>query len=87
MRLRLFFYSLHLAAESIGKQLTSSDKVVEPINLKETLTRLRGDQMEIEDSAFDLLDKLLDPNPLTRINANDALNHPFFLNANVSKNF
>ena len=71
------------AAQSIGKQTTSSEKFIPPVNLKETLTRLRGDQMEIDDSAFDLLDKLLDPNPMTRINAADALNHPF-LSSNCS---
>lgn len=71
------------AAQAIGKQTTSSEKFIPPVNLKETLTRLRGDQMEIDDSAFDLLDKLLDPNPMTRINAADALNHPF-LSGNCS---
>lgn len=72
------------AAQAIGKQTTSSEKSVQPVNLKETLTRLRGDQMEIDGSAFDLLDKLLDPNPLTRINAADALNHPFLSNSNCT---
>jgi len=65
------------AAQAIGKQLTSSEKNVPPVDLKETLTKLRGDQMQIDDSAFDLLDKLLDPNPLTRIKASDALDHSF----------
>ncbi|GFY70504.1 cell division cycle 7-related protein kinase [Trichonephila inaurata madagascariensis] len=32
---------------------------------------------QVPESAFDLLDKLLDPNPHTRITATDALMHPF----------
>lgn len=34
---------------------------------------------EVPESAYDLLDKLLDPNPNTRITAADALGHPFIL--------
>ncbi|KAG8198752.1 hypothetical protein JTE90_023515 [Oedothorax gibbosus] len=34
---------------------------------------------EVPESAYDLLDKLLDPNPNTRITAADALMHPFIL--------
>lgn len=71
------FERVQRAAQAIGKQISSSEKDVQPIDLKETLTRLRGDQMEIEDSAFDLLDRLLDPDPHSRISANDALNHSF----------
>ncbi|CAL1288068.1 unnamed protein product [Larinioides sclopetarius] len=33
---------------------------------------------QVPQSAFDLLNKLLDPNPHTRITAHDALMHPFF---------
>ena len=35
-------------------------------------------------SAYDLLEKCLDLNPETRITANEALNHPFFQNAENS---
>lgn len=33
---------------------------------------------QVPDEAYDLLDKLLDLNPATRITAKDALLHPFF---------
>lgn len=33
---------------------------------------------KVPDEAYDLLDKLLDLNPATRITAKDALLHPFF---------
>ena len=32
----------------------------------------------LTDATFDLLGKMLDPNPLTRISAEDALSHPYF---------
>ncbi|XP_061489637.1 cell division cycle 7-related protein kinase isoform X2 [Rhineura floridana] len=35
---------------------------------------------KVPDEAYDLLDKLLDLNPVTRITAKDALLHPFFKN-------
>ncbi|XP_059146496.1 cell division cycle 7-related protein kinase-like [Physella acuta] len=35
---------------------------------------------EVSDDPFDLLSKMLDPNPYTRITAAEALNHPFFQN-------
>jgi len=36
---------------------------------------------EIPDSAFDLLHRLLDLNPFSRITATDALKHPFIADA------
>jgi len=35
----------------------------------------------VPDSAFDLLSRLLDLNPYTRISAEDAIRHPFFTEA------
>lgn len=35
----------------------------------------------VPESAYDLLNKLLDPNPHTRITAAEALQHPFITNS------
>uniref|UniRef100_A0A8D0L394 Cell division cycle 7-related protein kinase n=1 Tax=Sphenodon punctatus TaxID=8508 RepID=A0A8D0L394_SPHPU len=47
------------------------------IRIPEKTTDLKGWD-EVPDEAYDLLDKLLDLNPATRITAKDALLHPFF---------
>lgn len=38
----------------------------------------KGAHVAIPDEAFDLLKRMLDPNPFTRITASDALQHPWF---------
>ncbi|XP_055441160.1 cell division cycle 7-related protein kinase isoform X2 [Bubalus kerabau] len=46
-------------------------------NFEESTTNLEGWD-EVPDEAYDLLDKLLDLNPASRITAEEALLHPFF---------
>jgi len=79
------------AARDLGKQLTVSEKIPS-VDLRAACMRLRGSQMSkhsaapevaeswaaVDDRPFDLLAKLLDPNPRTRISAANALDHPFF---------
>ncbi|KYO19623.1 cell division cycle 7-related protein kinase isoform A [Alligator mississippiensis] len=47
------------------------------IKIREKLTHTKGWD-RVPDEAYDLLDKLLDLNPATRITAKEALMHPFF---------
>ena len=68
------------AAFAIGRTIVTSAKHQPALNLKDVCLKLRNDCAQIDDSAFDLLDKLLDPNPNSRITAADALNHPFLHN-------
>lgn len=76
------------AAEKYGKLLTCRP-VTRPLDLKHLCLRLRSVSSEqntapvkawadIPDSAIDLLKKLLDPDPFTRITAEKALQHAFF---------
>ncbi|XP_010078003.1 PREDICTED: cell division cycle 7-related protein kinase [Pterocles gutturalis] len=66
------------APETLGKQiqhLKSSQEGDGALEMK--VTDMKGwDQ--VPDEAYDLLDKLLDLNPATRITAKEALLHPFF---------
>jgi len=50
--------------------------------LKNVCTRLSSRQYLMPDSAFHLLERCLDINPMTRITATEALKHPFLLNDN-----
>jgi serine/threonine protein kinase len=72
------------AARRMGKTITFIHKdMVDPAlpvdNLKTICKKLRpeGFDLELPDSMFDLLDKLLDPSPWTRLRAEEALKHPF----------
>ncbi|XP_009700610.1 PREDICTED: cell division cycle 7-related protein kinase [Cariama cristata] len=66
------------ASEALGKQIQHSKSFQEgegALDMK--ATEMKGwDQ--VPDEAYDLLDKLLDLNPATRITAKEALLHPFF---------
>lgn len=66
------------APETLGKQVQHLQSFQEGDGALETkATDMKGwDQ--IPDEAYDLLDKLLDLNPATRITAKEALLHPFF---------
>ncbi|XP_010013346.1 PREDICTED: cell division cycle 7-related protein kinase [Nestor notabilis] len=66
------------APEPLGKQIQHSKSFQEGDGALETkATDMKGwDQ--VPDEAYDLLDKLLDLNPATRITAKEALLHPFF---------
>lgn len=55
----------------------------EPVDLEHLCTTLRSSSSEklqviFPSCAYDLLGQMLDPNPITRITAEEALNHPFF---------
>ncbi|XP_041277508.1 cell division cycle 7-related protein kinase isoform X1 [Onychostruthus taczanowskii] len=66
------------APATLGKQIQHLESFQEGDGALETkATDMKGwDQ--VPDEAYDLLDKLLDLNPATRITAKEALLHPFF---------
>ncbi|XP_009086794.2 cell division cycle 7-related protein kinase isoform X3 [Serinus canaria] len=66
------------APETLGKQVQHLQSLQEGDGaLEMKATDMKGwDQ--VPDEAYDLLDKLLDLNPATRITAKEALLHPFF---------
>ncbi|XP_054068618.1 cell division cycle 7-related protein kinase isoform X1 [Rissa tridactyla] len=66
------------APETLGKQIHHLENFQEGDSaLEMKATDMKGwDQ--VPDEAYDLLDKLLDLNPATRITAKEALLHPFF---------
>lgn len=65
-------------AETLGKQIEHLKSIQgDDGTLEMNATDMKGwDQ--VPDEAYDLLDKLLDLNPATRITAKEALLHPFF---------
>ena len=70
------------AAKKLGKSL-SIDTIDRPACDLRTVCEILREQSEgdplvnVPDSAYDLLDRLLDPYPLKRITAEEALRHPF----------
>ncbi|XP_027507596.1 cell division cycle 7-related protein kinase isoform X2 [Corapipo altera] len=66
------------APEALGKQIQQRKSLKEGDSALEIkATDMKGwDQ--VPDEAYDLLDKLLDLNPATRVTAKEALLHPFF---------
>lgn len=70
------------AARALGIRLDVEPKR-EPVDLKNLCKTIRFNnkdklQIDIPDAAFELLERMLDPNPLTRITASDALKHAWF---------
>lgn len=69
------------AAKKLGKSLTIDPEVHPPKDLRRVCESLRGSEhalTDVPDAAYDLLDRLLDPHPLSRITAEHALKHSFF---------
>lgn len=64
-------------AQHSGNSLCKGDSNGCGGNLDESPANLEGWD-EVPDAAYDLLDKLLDLNPASRITAEEALLHPFF---------
>lgn len=66
------------APETLGKQIQHLENFQEGDSAVEIkATDMKGWD-RVPDEAYDLLDKLLDLNPATRITAKEALLHPFF---------
>ena len=51
-----------------------------PMNMRLLCVKLRGEtnKQDVPDSAYDLLDKLLEPNAFTRLTTSKALEHSFY---------
>lgn len=69
------------AAKALGIRLII-DPPRDPVNLKDLCIRIRSNpdkrQISLPDSLYELLDRMLDPNPITRITASEALSLPCF---------
>ncbi|XP_072505164.1 cell division cycle 7-related protein kinase isoform X3 [Notamacropus eugenii] len=72
--------SLHM--EHPGNSFHEEGVDVSETPRKEHQANLKGWD-RVPDEAYDLLDKLLDLNPVTRITAQEALMHPFFKDMNL----
>jgi len=77
-------------AKSLGKCLTiGPPNQMQPPNLKCLCEKLRHGVKEPSfdpsDAAYDLLERLLDPDPNTRMTAEEAVKHPYFNVRSLSK--
>ncbi|NXG48531.1 CDC7 kinase, partial [Psilopogon haemacephalus] len=66
------------APETLGKQIQHVKSIQEGDGALEMKEADMKGWDQVPDEAYDLLDKLLDLNPATRITAKEALQHPFF---------
>lgn len=77
------------AAKQLGVRMLLSQER-DGYNLQLLCHRIRGMTKEcdpnviIPDEAYDLLKRMLDPSPFTRITANEALQHPWFNTSSIS---
>lgn len=71
--------SLKEAAAEIGRKVKFPDEHEKP-DLRQLIRKINllFDEIQIDDSVFDLLEKLLEPRISKRPTAQEALNHPFF---------
>nr|XP_027195904.1 cell division cycle 7-related protein kinase-like [Dermatophagoides pteronyssinus] len=81
------------AANALGKTLTISRRSIPTMDLKKICIKLKKTSTannddndtssnkwyQAPDSAYNLLERLLDPNPNTRFSAAEALSHPFII--------
>lgn len=78
------------AAKKLGKSLLVDTSDKPPVDLRFTCETLRSSGTnslkDVPDAAYDLLDCLLDPYPLKRITAEQALRHPFITGAYGEEN-
>eukprot|EP01028_Stygiella_incarcerata_P009433 TRINITY_DN4469_c3_g1_i1.p1 TRINITY_DN4469_c3_g1~~TRINITY_DN4469_c3_g1_i1.p1 ORF type:complete len:567 (+),score=172.92 TRINITY_DN4469_c3_g1_i1:111-1811(+) len=76
--------ALAMAANEIGKEIVCSESIPRPdlkrliLDLRRSLRGCGLTNEDVTDDLIDLLKACLDPNPLTRITAKKALEHPFF---------
>ena len=74
------------AARRLQKSITLNPDDHPAQDLRQVCTSLRPADHplhNVPDSTYDLMDRLLDPNPLKRITAEAALKHPFFMQVNA----
>jgi len=78
---------LHAAARECGRKLRFPSEQ-QGFNLRDLVCRLNPsiDEMCVDESAFDLLEKMLEPIPSKRINAQASLDHKFFDSIRETKN-